>query len=391
MKSRLVLMVLFCLVAPTVFAQTESALATEIDAKKTGSSKDILASLFRASVNSLLGDDRTYTLNSSFLGIYQLLNRDGKLNYAVERGLKQNSFNLSLAGNEEHDIAKIMGGFTIAVINRKDIKADSAKNEFAKLNRDAMIYAELLKEIKLFLLNNNSELSCSALAMQAVMDTWNDASRKHDFSTIHPEIRKTLLSKNFVNSLLLKNNGINSSELQQALTDVLAGKDILHQEYQRIAKIYAQKLLWTFAPSVTYDRVNKQGEYTLASNATFGIFKNTAKKPWEFEIKAQFKVANDSTLAQSDYNDKPLSVSIGLNKVLVQNKERESRLEFKLFTQYNRQFGKITALQREDIFTLNSTLRLYLYKSIWLPVTLKYDVDKGKILGLFTLTANISK
>lgn len=66
-------------------------------------------------------------------------------------------------------------------------------------------------------------------------------------------------------------------------------------------------------------------------------------------------------------------------------------MEFKFFTQYNLQLGATPSLQEKDVFTLNATLRVNVYKSLWLPVTLKYDAAKGNLLGLFTLTANLSK
>lgn len=393
MKNKFVVALILCLGTTSCFSQDvidTSSLATKIDAQKTANSKDILTNLFRASIDNLLGDDRTYTLNSSFLGFYEIFNKKKPLPYAKERLLKQNSFDLGLKGDDQNNITKISGGFTISISNQKDITADSIAPEFAKLKHYATMFNPILREIKSYL---EGPLKNDATKIQARIDTWNEAGKKHDFSLIHDDIKKALKDKGFIESFMKNNAGtkFNKDDVESVIAEILNGEDILHNEYQRVAKVYAQKLLWTAAPSVTYDRVNKQGEYTLGTNLTFGLWKKSAQKPWEFEIKSQFKIANDSTLTQANYNDKPLSFSIGLNKVLLQNKEKESAMELKVFTQYNHQFGSAPSFQREDIFTFNATLRVNVYKSFWLPLTLKYDVKNGNLLGLFTLTANLTK
>lgn len=381
----------------SVFAQENNnkekgdSIVTAIYAEETANSKDILTDLFRASIDNLLGNDRTYTFNSSFLGIYQLLHKRRKLPYDRERRLRQNSFNFELKGNDQSDITKIGGGFTITVLNERNITDGDRNKEVDKLNYNVKMYGTLNRAITLYVEDHDAELAKSEAEMNKVMNTWNEASRKHDFSLLHPKIKEALKSLNFTEGFLKENHTYNSQELNDVIQFVLEGKDNLDNQFQRVSKIYAQKPLWVISPTVLYDRINKQGEITISSALTFGLWKKSAQKPWEFEIKGQFKIANDSTLKWSNYNDKPLSMSIGLNKVLLQNKEKESRMEFKFFTQYNHQLGSAPSLQKEDIFTMNATLRVFVYKTLWLPITLKYDVDKGKILGLFTLTANLSK
>ncbi|TKC12350.1 hypothetical protein FA048_01650 [Pedobacter polaris] len=391
-REILMLLVLLSFATVTLAQNSRNDLAVAlIDGEKTANSKDILTNLFRASIDNLLGKDRTYSLNSSFLGFYEIFHKKQELPYERLRVLKQNSFNLGLTGGDQNNITKISTGFTFSVINDTDIKSEKKMGEeFSKLDHDVDIYITLYRQVLSYLQRIDTTLKSDVFKIQSLNKSWSDASNKHDFSNLSPQIELALKNADFIKSLRSDAN-ITTLELQGAIREVLSGKDILYEEYQRIAKIYAQKLLWTLAPSVNYDRVNKQGEYILGSNLTFGLWKKTAQKPWEFEIKTQFKIANDSTLTQSNYNDKPLSLSVGLNKVLLKNKEKESAMELKVFTQYNHQFGSTPSLQREDIFTFNTTLRVNVYKSFWLPLTLKYDVKNGNLLGLFTLTANLDK
>jgi hypothetical protein len=64
-------------------------------------------------------------------------------------------------------------------------------------------------------------------------------------------------------------------------------------------------------------------------------------------------------------------------------------MEFKFFTQYEYQFGNVPTGKDAGIFTLNSTLRINVFKSFWLPLTLKYDPVNSNFLGIFAITANL--
>ncbi|HEY8896023.1 MAG TPA: hypothetical protein VIM79_14455, partial [Niastella sp.] len=165
--------------------------------------------------------------------------------------------------------------------------------------------------------------------------------------------------------------------------------DVFYKEYKNIAEKYARKPLWTFTPKATYDRIISQGEYDFATYFTVGLGKRTDRKPWEIEVNSTFKIANDTTIKESNYENKIFTISAGINKVLLQNEDKESKMEFKFFTQYDHQFGKLPPAVDKNSFTLNSTLRINVFKSLWLPLTLKYDPENGNFLGIFSVTANI--
>ena len=113
---------------------------------------------------------------------------------------------------------------------------------------------------------------------------------------------------------------------------VTKGKDLFHEEYMNITEKYARKPLLTFSPGFSYDRVNKQAIYSFASDFTVGLGSNPAKKPWELEVKASFRIENDTANKKTNYDSKLFSISAAVNKVLLQSNENESKMEFKFFT-----------------------------------------------------------
>ncbi len=170
---------------------------------------------------------------------------------------------------------------------------------------------------------------------------------------------------------------------------IIKGQNPLRSLFTSIAAKYARKPLWTLSPTGNYDLVNKQGQYSLSSDFTVGLGKDLNKKPWEIEIKGLFKIQNDSTVKKTNYDSKPFSFSLGINKILVENEDKESKMEFKFFTQFDHQFGTVPAGTEKDLFTLNSTLRINVFKSLWLPLTIKYDPKNSNFLTYFSVTANI--
>ena len=44
--------------------------------------------------------------------------------------------------------------------------------------------------------------------------------------------------------------------------------------------------------------------------------------------------------------------------------------------------------RKKDKFMANADLRLRIFENFWLPLTIKYDLDKGKFLGFLDIEFN---
>jgi hypothetical protein len=358
----------------------------QINTEKSANVKDILTPLFRAGIGNLLGKKREFTFSSSFYGIDSIFKGKGSERFDTSKFLRRNSLDLGLTGDSSNNIMKLSVGFNFSIIDKKDIRY----NQFNALNTGQL--KEKVQVDRLFgigITNYFDEKDKSAVP--AVRQSLNDAFERHDFSKIDPRIKTAIEDPVLLKMILALAKetkvDLNEAVVKATLSDMLDGKDSAAALLQNIISNYAQNALWVIKPVYSYDRSAKQGEYAVESKFTTGVFKNFAKKPWELEVFSKFLIGNDSTKNIPNYNNKPLLVSIGINKVVLQNEENASRMEFKFFSSYQYQFGSTTTKQAE--FALNTTLRLNVFKSLWLPITVKYEPNGGNLFGYFSITANL--
>jgi hypothetical protein len=369
------------------------SVAASTSAQKTANSKDILTTFFQAGIDNLFGNDHTFRFNSSFYGIDSVFRKRGtSIPYQKERALRQISFNIGITGDENYNIDKIDGGFTFTIINMTDIKLKKiAQEDFKTLTDMQDLILGLKNSILSYIATKHPEVFGNKDLNKSIINTWNDAARTHDFSELHLYIKEALSDPAFL-QIIKNDTSVNKTKADSCKTlikNILNGEDPFHKAYVNIAEKYARKPLWTFSPTAVYDFNNNQGEYTFASIFTVGIGKNPKIKPWELEIKSQFIVGNDTSVKEVNYENKNFTISLGVNKVLIQNQDRESKMEFKLFTQYDYQFGNVPEGMDAGIFTLDATLQINVFKGLWLPLTLQYDPKNANFLGYFAVTANL--
>ena len=372
---------------------TMKQLTNGINHQKTANSKDILTTFFRAGVENLLGDDHKFTLSSSFFGIDSAIRKKGAPTYNKERKLRNNSLDFALTSDEFNNLNKFNLGFTFSVINRTNLTQNKLKASDAALLKEVEYLINAIQIGFVNVISTTRPKDYNDFATNtAFMKSWSEANKNHSYKDLHSLITEALKDPSYVQTLLNDpkiTNKPTQLALQNAITLILEGVDPFIETYTNIASEYARKPILTFSPTSAYDRSTKQGEYGFASDFTVGLSKNPKKKPLEIEAKLRLKIGNDTTINNVNYENKPFSFSVGVNQILSQNEQKESKLEFKLFTQYDHQFGSAKKVSDAELFTLNSTLRINIYKSLWLPLSIKYDPKNGNLFGYFSFTANI--
>lgn len=379
MKTKLTILLLMLLftysyvraqVSHEISSKEKDQVNKTINQYKTDNTKEILTTFLRAALNNINGKDKSFNLNTTLFAI------DSLLNFSVSEPsnfIKQTSVDFKLKANNENSISDIYFGFTTPIINNKNLKYKRLdKEDFNILEKNANIQLDIKKELTI----NLPEDEINAFDIK-----WNNAKKKGDFADFTEEFTKIDLKK-------IVSKYLQDEEYNNIVASYTEGKDPFRVKYKEIAEKYSRKLLWTISPAMLYDRENKQANYFFTTKLTKGISKNLQKKPWEIEINATFRVSNDTLKLKTNYDNKIGLINIGINKVILEDKDNQPKMEFKFFTEYEHQFGSSNNFN--NIFTLNSTLRINLFKTVWLPITIKYDPENGSIFGFFSIAANLS-
>jgi len=342
-----------------------SSLTNGINNQKTANSQDILSNIFRTSITNLLGKSKSFQFNTTLYGLDSFFNKNNRSNvdtlYRKQKSARNIQINLSVkADSNSNQIASFSVGGTIAVINKRDITYADFKNIIPFFKTFNKIRHDINEDIEEHHPNSFHKLQ----------NSWSKYDTTHNYKDLDPLIIAVL-------------------EKRSAAEKIFIESDNVHTAYQNLTAIYAQKPLLTIAPNYAYNRISKQSAFSVNASFLDGIGNPVNRKPWELEAKASLAIEGDSTIIEPNYNNKPFTISVGINKVLRQDNNRASTLELKGFFEYNDQLGNVSSENVAGKVTFNSTLRVKLYKSIWLPLTLSYDVKHSNILGFLSLTANI--
>lgn len=366
------------------------------NSQKTSNSQDILTNLYRVSIDSILGKNHSFSFNSSFYGLDTIFfgkkmnsHKNKNLNDASSEGsnlkkylnwqrlLNQNSLNISLKGDSSNNLNKVSAGLTITLFNKRDLK-------YNKLSEAMTLELKNIQE-QTHKIHKEIKGSLSTDKYQDFDKDWNNANDKNDYSLLSDDTKKIFEEAKDDK----KKYKLTSSDIDH-INMILAGKDEAHIFFTQIGTLYSRKPLLTFSPTYTYDISNKQPTYSFDLDFLFSFNpKRINQTSWEGEIKTSYKFLNDTSIKKTNFDNKPFLFSIGINKVLLQDANKQSTMEFKFFGEYDYQFGARPTGVDAYKLTVNSTFRIKVYKSLWLPLTVKYDPKNGNVFGFISITANL--
>lgn len=381
MKTKFYLTIIVLLFFNSIKAQNEN-ISPEINKinklvnnYKTDNTKEILTTFLRAALNNISAEDKSFSLNTTLYALDSLLGHPKNNN----RFLKQTSLDLKLSLGDNSKFSGFNAGFTTSIINKKDLKDKYLeKSDRLFLEKNTLVQADVKKAL--------IRLKFSDTTTKEELDqfhaAWRKAESEGNFTEFIEDFNEIDFNKN------VPNYGLSDGVYENIIDNYKNGKDPFRIAFNEIAERYSRKLLWTISPAFEYDRENNQPNYLVTTKLTKGISGSVERKPWELEVYASFRISKDTVRIDRNYDNQIGLISLGVNKILLENEKQEPKMEFKFFTQLEHQFGNNEEFN--NIFTLNSTLRINLFKSVWLPITVKYNPDNGNLFGFFSIAANLS-
>jgi len=411
--KRLLITFASCLWTGVLFAQallTPDAAKQFLQAtenRRSANSKDLLSNIMQLSLQNLLGEDKSFQLNTTLYALDSILNPSSRSitddEYRRQRTQRHIQLNAALAANDNNEIAKISGGFTWAISNRKDVTYQDYRSEIVpeltrfegirkevNLKIEEELTAQALKAANdsfILLIADQPKLknkdlvkasirryydSLASEEMSATQASWEKADDAGDYSQLAAAIRKQLENVPLSDREFILSNGV-------------------HKKFLQLAELYARKGLLTFSGNYRYDRIEEQPEYDFALNYTVGINQtDLRRKPWELETWGRLKISRDTLLPNGNTDLQLFSAGIGINKILIEDGDGKSAMELKGFLGYDARVDTNRPSNTDtDLFTFNTTLRFRVLQSLWIPLTLSYDPEHANFLGKFSLTANL--
>lgn len=380
MKPNRIFLALIALLflAADINAQSEEkkTVFTE-EALSSGNYKDVFRSFFQLAFNELTSEKKELAFATNPYAIMVKLD-SSKLEasqYLKYTWLRR--FNISFAGklNSENRFNGFSSGIKYAIINQRDEtvsrlflqQALNASAERTSLNQALNAYVQSFSGDGMLQANNE---------VNSIMN--GDAKFKELSPALQSKLKELAGTGNFNNlrKLIEKSNDFN---LKQVAMD----------DYNAIKANFQKRWLVTLGVSdTTYNDQFRFSTVVVSAEILKGISDPDRKVGVELSINGGYNFVNDTLKAGRDLNRRALQVESGFNFIF--NDGAVSWAEFKVSGEYNRVFKGLYADERKDLLTLNGTLRVRLFKDLWLPIEIKYDPKKGRLFGLLDVRFNFT-
>ena len=340
------------------------------DNSKSGNYKEVLSNLFQLGTSNLTGPNKSVEFNSTLYGIKSIFwdNITVDTVFSKQKFSRNLEFNTKLNFDEQFNYKGFSGGITYALINQRDKDVANFKDtELYKnlqfLNSElSEIRSELVKELPK---TDDKELSAKMEAINIVTSI-----------LINKEFDKIDDSNSYFDKIITEFENRNKSiKLKDYIKKI---HELREKEYSNLEK----KALWTVSLNgTTNDKGNNQ-------KLTFGTVFLQGFKNLELDIRSNLIYSD--TLIEKSVQRLELRNSAGLNYKMFKRNE-QSVFEIKLYMEYNSILKNQLADEKKNTFLASSDFRIRVTKDIWIPLTIKYDIEKSNFLGFLNITYNFGK
>ncbi len=362
-------------------AQSKVDFAAYAEKTKSGNYTDLFSSFLQLAGTQLTGKAKTIDFNSTLFELRRKVNPDlnQDVNYVQETFARNFQFNFKLNLDENLKYQGFTGGFTYAAYNGRDKSVARFSKEFDVLfdtfNRGVQeVRGQLTRQI----------MNDSTLDMTARVARLNDLTQH-------------IISPYF------NNQPISSTDaaLVSAFTTALDQLPLTYVNSQGETFTHYSELLGAIHTYVGRFYREMEGEPLLTlsgqgststtgqfNQGTFGLvyLQGLKGSRSEIDVRAQFTYAD--TITGLHLPTRVFSAKTGMNFKLGQNAQHQSYFEVKAQAEYHYTFQPVLLDEKHSQFMATSEIRLRISDSFWLPLLLKYDIEKANLFGFLNLTYN---
>lgn len=343
------------------------------DNSKSGNYKEVLSNLFQLGTSNLTGPNKSVEFNSTLYGIKSIFwdNITTDTVFSKQKFSRNFEFNTKLNFDEQFNYKGFSGGITYALINERD--KDVANFKDTELYKNLQFLNNELSEIQIVLVNELIKTGDAELS--AKIEAINIATSviiNKEFDKIEELSKSNIYFDKIITEFENRNKSI---KLRDHINKI---HELREKEYSDLEK----KALWTVSLNgTTNDKGNNK-------KLTFGTVFLQGFKNLELDIRSNLIYSD--TLIEKSVQRLELRNSAGLNYKMLKRND-QSVFEIKLYMEYNSILKNKLADEKKNTFLASSDFRIRVTKDIWIPLTIKYDIEKSNFLGFLNITYNFGK
>lgn len=340
---------------------------------KSGNWQDLMSSFFQLAATDLTGPNRSLKFQSTLFALRSKTNPSLLVdtNYIHQTFSRNFQFNFALGLDSNFNLNGFSGGFTWAVVNKRDSTLASF------VGTDIDIAWSHYTDIFTRLLQN-----------------YNDSVLRDPVSgKVLPG--KEALADSISNVLV---NGKDRAGLPVQFLQYLKARGYDHTAYDLVQTAFQQALvdmrtkpLLTFSANSAFGKSAKFDSVRLDLAYLQGLTKTG--RPLELDLRASGSL-KDSAVDHDHYRGR-YTFTGGMNYALIASHNTKTNtwtplVEIKPYAEYDGIFTALLPNEKRNVFYASMDIRVRITDALWLPITLKYDVNQKNFLGFLNLSLNMS-
>ena len=339
---------------------------------KSGNWQDVLTSFFHLSISDLTGDNKSLNFKSTLFGIK--VKADSSLlldkKYIKQQFARNFQFDFSLKLDSQYKFKGFQTGFTWALVNKRDstvfkvantaidtfymVGQQELQDAFMRFRQSLSDDSNHVKIANLALFKKIKILIDTALAQQGFYNTKS-----------YPKEFQSFLTKAYEKNIIIANELFNGKleELRRKPLLTLSVNSTFKNE-QKAFKNGAIQFIYLQGIKLTHSTT----ELDLRAGATIG----------------------DTLVAAITKQRSMFKASAGINFSLFRESVQKSIFELKPYFEYQSVLSSLISNEKRDVFTANADIRIRIMENLWIPLIVKYDLNKKNFLGFLNVALNFN-
>lgn len=342
-------------------------IAKETEKSKSGNYREVLNSFFQLVSNNLTNESKSLELNFTLYDLKSIFNKNLKTDYGYVKETTSRNLQFNLKGNfnGEFKEAGYTGGITYAIVNKRDKGLAEFTQEIETIYDDLQVSMDSITS-RIIKTIPSEEMSYKMKALNEM------AKEFINNQTINSKDYDPLLYNQFMG---LINNYTTEFKVEN---DPKATAQKLDNAKTAYYKNLDQKPLWTIYMDGSVDN----GDFSGSSIGTTYLRGGR----W-YEIDARAKFIHTDTLS-SGLSRNELNLKAGVNFKVWKDSNERSLFEVKGYGEYNSIFKNVLPDEDRNKILANVDFRIRLSDDLWVPITVKYDIENSNLLGFLNITYN---